>query len=354
MNAVTSLNRTAIAKLLLLVAALALGLALPYLVSGFILATATLALVYGLFAMSIGFMAGYGGLVSLGQAGIMGVAAYGVGYIATHTSGGHLQQILTGLGAGMAAALLFGVMAMRTSGVYFLMVTLAQGMMVWGLASTLQPITNADNGLVGVYRPPFVERDWQYYYLVLAVVVLCSGLLWVVSRSPFGLALRGLRESESRLRMLGYNTTAHRLYAFLVAGFFATIAGVLFAYNNQFVSPSVAEFALSAQGVLMAILGGIESLVGPLIGSIVIVYVQNVVSIRIDRWPTFMGLIFIFMVLFARDGFVGAVRRIWYSTIARGEATPESRAAGGPVATPGREPTPVPEPVQHGGGRHDG
>jgi branched-chain amino acid transport system permease protein len=299
------MRRLVLALALVLVA----GYALPYVVSAFILATATLALIYALFAMSINLLAGYGGLISLGHAGILATGAYGVGYIATHGHGGHVVQVLTGLGCALVVSLVFGLMAMRTSRVYFLMVTLAQGMIIYGLANSLAPVTGAENGLTGVYRPSFVQQDWQFYYLCFAVVVVCAGLLRVVAISPFGLALSGLRESDTRLRMLGYNPVLHRFYGFLLSGFFAGVAGVLFAYNNEFVSPSAAEFTTSAQAVLMIILGGIGTLSGPIIGAFIIVFVQNVLSVHVDRWPTVMGLIFIVMVLFARDGLVGGVTR---------------------------------------------
>jgi branched-chain amino acid transport system permease protein len=295
--------------LLLLGASLVAGYALPYMVSAFILATATLALIYALFAMSINLLAGYGGMISLGHAGILATGAYGVAYVATHSHGGYLVQVLAGLGAALAVSLVFGLMAMRTSRVYFLMVTLAQGMIIYGLSNSLAPVTGAENGLTGVYRPAFVQEDWQFYYLCLVVVVACGGLLRLVVSSPFGLALSGLRESDTRLRMLGYNTALHRFYGFLLSGFFAGVAGVLFAYNNEFVSPSAAEFNTSAQAVLMIILGGIGTMAGPVIGAFIIVFIQNVLSVHVDRWPTVMGLIFIIMVLFARDGLVGGLTR---------------------------------------------
>lgn len=328
--------------IVLLVLAVAAGIELPYVAGPFILGTATLALIYALFALSVNLLAGYGGLISLGQAGIMGSAAYGTAYMATHTGSGHLAQTVVGLGAGLVVTAVFGLMAMRTSAVYFMMVTLAQGMIVYGLANSLAPITGAENGLTGVYRPAWVDQGWKYYYLCLLVLLCCVGAMWVIVRSPFGLALRGLRESESRLRMLGYSTQWHRFYGFMLSGFFASVAGVLFAYNNQFVSPSVAEFAVSAQAVLMIILGGIGTLSGPIIGSVVIVFIQNVLSVHVDRWPTVMGAIFIVMVLFARNGFVGGVSRLWHATAARGAGRP-SKAEPGTALDPSRPADPVPD-----------
>jgi branched-chain amino acid transport system permease protein len=319
---------TAVVRLGALLAAVACGIALPYVVGTFLLGTATLTLVYGLFALSVNLLAGYGGLLSLGHAGIMATAAYGTGYVATHSHGGHLEQVIVGLLAALAASAVFGLMAMRTRAVYFLMVTLAQGMIVFGLASSLAPITGAENGLTGVARPGWVAQDWQYYYLCLAVLLVCAGMMWVVVRSPFGLALRGLRESRSRLRMLGYNPTLHTFYGFVVSGFFAGVAGVLFAYNNQFVSPSVAEFATSAQGILMVLVGGIGTLSGPVVGAFIIVLAQNWLSLHTDRWLTVQGVVFVLMVLFAREGLVGALARAWGAVM--------ERRAGGAAPTPGR------------------
>ncbi|HSL24700.1 MAG TPA: branched-chain amino acid ABC transporter permease, partial [Acidimicrobiia bacterium] len=187
------LSLTARVKLVLLVVALAVGIAAPYLFDSFIVGLLTLSLIAGLFAMSVDLLAGYAGLVTLGQAGITAVAAYGVGYMSNKVGAGSALQILTGLGAGLLVSALFGVMAMRSAGVYFMMITLAQGMIVWGLSIRLYQITGAENGLTGVERPAFVSLYWQYYWLVLAIVALCALLLVVVVRSPFGLAIKGLR-----------------------------------------------------------------------------------------------------------------------------------------------------------------
>lgn len=316
-------------KVLVLVVALVVGCAIPYVVNSFILSTMTLALIYGLFAMSINLLA-RGGLITLGHGAMFGTAAYGVGYVATQMQGGHAQQIVIGMACAMLLCVVYALMAMRTKAGYFIMVTLAQGMIIYGLANSLQPITGGENGLTGVSRPAWVNQDWQFYYVCLLVLSGCAGLIWVITRSPFGLALRGLDASESRLQMLGYNPTLHKFYGFMLAGFFGSISGVLFVYNNEFVSPSSAAFLTSASGVLMIILGGIRTMSGPLIGAIVIVFIQNWLSVYVDRWPTVLGLIFIGMILFAQDGFVGGVARLWNNWLAR-ESRAELADAGSAV-----------------------
>jgi branched-chain amino acid transport system permease protein len=296
-------------------AALGLGLiaafSAPYVFRPFTVSIITLALIFGLYAMSIDLMGGYGGLVTLGHAGIFATGAYGVGYIASRTDGGTGQQILVGLAAGLLISLIFALMAMRVGGTYFLMVTLAQGMIVWGLATRSTKL-GAENGLTGVSRPEAVSAYWKFYYLTLVVVLLCAGLMWIIVRSPFGLSLRGLKDSPTRLQMLGYNPALTKFYVFMLAGLFGTIAGILYAYYNQFVSPSNAVFATSGKGVLMAILGGIGTLIGPLVGAFIIVFIENVVSVSVERWPTLLGLLFIVTILFARKGLIGALSDAWY------------------------------------------
>lgn len=331
-------------KIGLAVIGIGFGIAAPYIFSSFTVGLFSLALIAGLFAQSIDLLAGYAGMVTLGQAGISASAAYGVGYMASKAGAGYPAQLAVGLAAGLTASLVFGVMAMRSDGVYFIMVTLAQGMIVWGLSIRLFRITGAENGLTGIDRPPIINAYWKYYYFTLAVVVTCWILLGLIVRSPFGVSLKGLRESETRMRMLGYNTTAQKLYVFVLAGFFATIAGILLVYLNEFISPSAVTLAASAIGVLEAILGGVGTLVGPMIGAFVIVFIQNVVSIYVTRWPTLMGLIFVLVVLFARRGIVGAISDLWWGRIMRNVeneppeiSQPASEVALGGVEVPPAE-----------------
>lgn len=321
MSRLQSLSLTRKVQLALLVGAIATSIVLPGFVDNFILRLLTLAFISALFAMSIDLMAGYAGLVTLGHAGVLGTAMYGVGYVASKTEGGVWLQILVGFAAGMTAAAVFGLMAMRSTGVYFIMITIAQGMIIWGLASLLVNVTGAENGLLGIRRPPLVETNLRFYYLAFGVMLLCSLALVIIVRSPFGYALKGLRESETRVRMLGHNSAFLKFYMFLVSGFFATVAGILLVYLNEFVSPSDVILGASAIPVLMAILGGIGTLIGPVIGAFVIVFLRNWVSLEFERWPTLMGLIFILVVLFAREGLVGAVSQWWYGRIDKGGPT---------------------------------
>lgn len=343
-----SLSVTTWVKIGLTVAGIAFAVAAPYMFSPFLIGLFTLALIAGLFAQSVDLLSGYAGLVTLGHAGVSASAAYGVGYMASKQGAGLAAQLAVGITAGLVVSLIFAVMTMRSDGVYFMMITLAQGMIVWGLSIRLYDITGAENGLTGIDRPAAIAPYWKYYYFTLTVVVLCWMALGIVVKSPFGTSLKGLRASETRMRMLGYNTTLQKLYVFMLAGLFATISGLLLVYLNEFISPSSVTLAASAIGVLEAILGGIGTLVGPMIGAFVIVFVQNVVSIYVERWPTLMGLIFVVVVLFARRGVVGAISDVWWNRIIKtpvedGEqlATTEPATVGGPSG-PLEEPTAQP------------
>jgi branched-chain amino acid transport system permease protein len=293
------------------VAALLLGVALPYLVSSYYLAIITQVLFFGLLAMSIDLLGGYTGLMPLGHAGVMGVASYSLGFLISRARWDWWQASLAALGVTLLVSLVFGLLAVRTTGIFFVMITMAEGMLVWGLAFRWSSVTGAENGLRGILRPPFATLYWQYYYLVLLVFIVCAVLLTLIVRSPFGLTLKGIRESESRMRTLGYNVTLHKVVVFMVSGLFAGISGLLYAWYNQFISPSAINIGASTQGILMVVLGGAGTLVGPVLGAGVIVFLTNILSGPVARWQTVMGVIFILVVLFAREGIVGAARLAW-------------------------------------------
>jgi branched-chain amino acid transport system permease protein len=308
-----------------------LAVALPYLVPSFYINLVTQILFLGLFAMSIDLLGGYTGLMPLGHAGLMGVSGYTMGYLISRLKWGWPEAVVAALLLTLLVSLVFGLLAVRTSGIFFVMITMAEGMLIWGLAYRWSAVTGADNGLRGIARPDFAVLYWQYYYLVLAVFAACALLLVLIVRSPFGLTLKGIRESASRMRTLGYNVTLHKLIAFLLSGFFAGVAGVLLAWYSQFISPSSIYIVASTEGILMVVLGGIGTLLGPVLGTVVIVLIKSLLSTYVARWPLVMGLIFIVVVLFARDGILGALRRGW-ARLGRGRgqaAEPAAVAAGG-------------------------
>jgi branched-chain amino acid transport system permease protein len=324
-------------KWLLLAAIVVIAVAWPYITSSFYVSMGTQALFYGLFALSINLLGGYGGMVTLGHAGLLGTAGYALAIFTTRSGMGLWPAIVASLGVCALVSAFFGLLAVRTRGTYFVMITLAEGMIVWGIAVRWQALTGGDNGITGVPRPSFAESYWEYYYFVLVVVAVCTFLIGRLVRSPFGLTLRGIREAEDRLPSFGYHVTLHKLIAFTLSGMFAGVAGLLLAMYNNFFGTTQVFFLASAQGLLMSILGGVGTLAGAFVGSSIVVYIQQYVSSYVDRWMTLLGVIFVLVVLLAPDGLVGAwTRVVWGSFVrrmtGRGEVDASPDAAGGTEA----------------------
>lgn len=298
-------------KLIAVLMLLALAVAAPRLTSSFFVNQFSEIMIFGLLAMSIDILTGYTGLSPLGHAGIFGISAYVVGYMLTKSPVPVYMVLPLGVVVATLSAAAFAVIAIRTTGVYFLMVTLAEGMIVWGIAFRWSSVTGAENGIRGIPRPDLLAEYWQFYYFVLVVFVILAFIMYRFVNSPFGLTLKGIRESESRMRTLGYNTGLHKFIGFTATGFFAGVGGVLYALYNGFVSPATVAFAKSAEGLLMVIVGGVGTLFGAVIGTAVIIFTRNIVSLYTDRWTIVMGLIFVITILFARDGLAGGTRRLF-------------------------------------------
>ena len=212
----------------------------------------------------------------------------------------------------VAVAAIFGLVALRATGVYFLMITLALGMVVWGLAHRWVTMTQGDNGISAIPRPDLglpwsLAHSVPFYYFALAGFFISFWILLVIVRSPFGRSLVGIRESESRMRTLGYHVWLHKCIGFVIAGGFAGFAGVLWAYYNGFVSPADLQLATSVEVLLMVALGGRGTLLGPALGATIIVFLKNLVSVYTHRWLLILGAVYIATIVYAPEGVVGAV-----------------------------------------------
>lgn len=288
-------------------------LLLPALLPSFYLGLVMEVLIFGLFAMSLNLLLGYGGLPSLGHAAYFGVAGYTVALLSfTVTQNGWLLMLFGLTMAGVTAAL-FGLLALRTRGDYFLMITLALGEVLWGLAFKLRSLTHAEDGISGVARPilnlPWsFEDDVAFYFFVLVSVSIATLLLILIIESPFGKAVAGVRENEARLQVLGYNVWLCRYLAFVLAGLFGGLAGILFIFYNRFVSPADLSVILSAKALLMVILGGAGTLAGPMIGAALLVFIENEVSSLTERWLLILGLIYVVVVMFIPAGVYGGLK----------------------------------------------
>ncbi|HEU0150407.1 MAG TPA: branched-chain amino acid ABC transporter permease [Bradyrhizobium sp.] len=282
--------------------------ALPLVLPSYQLSIATEILIFSVLAMSVDVLAGFAGRTSLGHGAIFGLSAYVAIYWSATLGGSIWIGLLLGVLAATLLAGVFAALAIRTSGVYFLLLTLALGMIVWGVCLRWTGVTGGENGLRGIGRPAVISDNVIFYYAVLFVTAPLTVLMWRFVHSPFGLTLRGIRESESRMRSLGYNVPLHLFIAFVASGFFAGIAGALYALFNNFVSPSTVQLSQSVGALLMAITGGIGTLLGSFVGAAAIIVLENAVSAYTARWPTVLGLTFILIMIFAPEGVVGRAR----------------------------------------------
>jgi branched-chain amino acid transport system permease protein len=297
------MNRLLLAGAIVLLALLPLG------VGGFYIDLATQILIFAILALTIDLLAGHAGRVPLGHAAIFGTATYVAAYSIVTAGMPILPACLLGVAGATVTAAIFALLAVRTTGVYFLLLTLAEGMIVFGIAFRWSSVTGAENGLRGIPRPPLFAAQGAFYYLVLAAFLVVLFAIHRVLRSPFGAALRGIRESASRMAMLGYNVPLHVFLAFTLSGFFAGIGGALYALYNGFVSPATVSLTQSTEGLLMVIIGGSGRLLGPPVGAALLKLLENYVSLYTDRWPMVLGALFVVAMLVARDGVLGALAR---------------------------------------------
>ena len=286
---------------------------LPQVAGPFWMGLATQMIVFGLLALSVDLLLGHAGLFSICHGSFFAVAAYTTAILQVRYAVPTALAAPAGLLAGTLLGLLFGL-AVRTRGVYFILITIAFGYVVWGVAHRWSSFTGGDNGVTNVPFPAVgglrVESHTDYYYLVLLVVALCALGYRVLVRSPFGLALRGIKGSESRMRSLGYDSNRHLYAAFVLSAALASLAGVLYVYYNRFVNPVAASFPVSVEAALMAILGGTGTIAGPFIGSAIILGLRNWVSSFFEVYATVMGIVFIVTVLWAPGGLVGLAARL--------------------------------------------
>ncbi len=245
--------------------------AVPWIIGNeFYVNMASQVLIYALFALSINMMLGYGGMVSLGHAGYLGIAGYAC-ILATVAGYDQLTAAIFAIALSTAAAAFFGVLSLRAPGLGFIMITLALGQIVWGVAYRANDLTGGDNGIRYPARPmPFgfdIRDAPSFYYFTLIVFAIALFFIWRFSRSPFGASLMGARDQPRRMRMLGHNVWLIRWITFVMAGFWASVAGVLYVYYNLFLSPHAISLQQSAEILLMAILGGASTLTGPIVGA---------------------------------------------------------------------------------------
>ena len=296
----------------ILVAALGLlALAWPVLSGPYWMSLATQIYIFGMLALSVDLLLGHAGLFSLCHAAFFSVAAYTTAILQVRYAVPTVAAAPAGILAGTLLGLLFGF-AVRTRGVYFILVTLAMGYVVWGVGYRWSSFTGGDSGVTNVPAPGIgtlqVTSPTQYYYVVLLVLFAVLWLYGRVVRSPFGLALRGIKSGEARMRSLGFDPARHLYAAFVLSALIASVAGVLYVYFNRFVNPVAASLHVSVESALMAIVGGSGTILGPLIGAGLVLGLRNWVSTFFEMHLAVMGLVFIAVVIWAPGGVVGFIR----------------------------------------------
>jgi branched-chain amino acid transport system permease protein len=280
--------------------------------------------IFGLLALSVDLLLGHTGLYSLCHGAFFAVAAYTTAILQVRHGVSTALAAPAGIVAGTLLAFLFGL-SVRTRGVYFILTTIALGYIVWGAVYRWSSFTGGDNGITNVPYPSIgaitLQSQTAYYYFTLAVILLCALGYRVLIASPFGLSLRGIKASETRMRSLGYRTTLHLYVAFVLSGVLASLAGVLYVYYNRFVNPAAASFPISVEASLMAIIGGTGTIIGPFLGSGIILALRNWVSGYIHMHTAVMGVVFIATVLWAPHGLMGFING-WRER-ARSRSAPE-------------------------------
>lgn len=307
------LNQRFALCLVLLLFLAAPWLALTLLGSTYLVELITQGMIYGILALSLNLLLGYTGLPSLGHTVYLGIGAYSVAIGISKFDLSPLHASLIAVLVTTVVGALFGLLALRTRGVYFLMITLALAMLVWGLAYRWVSMTAGDNGISGIARPQIgpwsLQEITRYYYFVFIVFAISFFLIYRLVRAPFGLTLVGIRESESRMRTLGYNVWLHKYICFIIASFFGAISGVLLIFYNGFISPPTLEVTSNMETLIMVALGGPGTIVGPFIGAFVIVMLKNFVSVYTGRWLLILGSIYIVTILYVPKGIVAIAGR---------------------------------------------
>ena len=293
----------------------ALAVAVPLLASSYYVNIASQILIAAVFALSLNLLVGYAGLPSLGHTAYLGVSAYVVAWLTTRAGADHLLAAVAALSLTTLMAAGFGVLALRGTGIGFLMITLALAQILWGAAYRWVSLTGGDNGITGLSRPrPFgldLSSAGAFYgfTLVVAAVVFASAAALV--HSPFGASVRGSRDQPRRMRALGFNVWLVQWLVFVAGGLGAAVAGLLFVYYNQFIGPPALALTNSAEVLLMVIAGGAGTLGGPLVGAAVVVVLKNVVSAHVTRWVLLLGAVFVLIVVFMPAGLVPGLSSLW-------------------------------------------
>lgn len=286
----------------------------PFFAGDFYINLASQILIAGIFALSLNLLVGFGGMTSLGHASYLGVAAYISALLTSRYGFGHGAAALVSITGTTVMAALFGVIALRASGLGFLMITLALSQVLWGLAYRMSDVTNGDNGIAGLTRPaPFgisLESPIAFYLFTLIVAYLAFLAMAIFVSSAFGSSLKGVRDQPRRMAALGFNPWMIRWITFIYAGFWGGVSGLLYVYYNKYIHPTSISTTSSAEALLGVIAGGSGTLGGPVAGAAIVLLLKNYASAYVERWNMLLGLVFLFIVLVMPSGIVPGLSKL--------------------------------------------
>ena len=286
---------------------------LPPIFPTYLILLLTQSLIFCIVAMSLDLLIGYTALGALGHGAFFAIGAYTTAILTTRYGQGFLACFVLSVGLAAVMSGLLAFIALRATGIYFLLISLAIAMCIWGVAFQWVSVTGGDNGLTGIERPDFIinlSNNMIYYYFVLVAFSACFTLMILLIRSPFGRTMVGIRDSALRMQVLGYNTWLHRYLAFVIAGAFAGLAGVLYAYYNSYVSPNDGDLALCFKLVLMVTIGGPGSLIGAGIGAFIITFLENILSTLTDRYLILIAFVYVISAMYAPEGILGVLKKL--------------------------------------------
>jgi branched-chain amino acid transport system permease protein len=287
---------------------------LPAFAGDFYINLATQILIAAVFALSLNLLVGFGGMTSLGHASFLGVAAYLSALLTTRYGFAHGPAAIVSIAGTTATAAVFGVIALRASGLGFLMITLALSQVLWGLAYRMSNVTNGDNGIAGLTRPmPLgisLDSAASFYWFALLVAAAAFLMMTTFVSSAFGSSLKGVRDQPRRMAALGFNPWMIRWITFIYAGFWGGVAGLLYVYYNKYIHPTSLSTTSSAEALLGVIAGGSGTLTGPAVGAALVLLLKNYASAYVERWNMLLGLVFLIIVLVMPTGIVPGLRKL--------------------------------------------
>ena len=288
-------------------------LGLPFALSDFWIFIAVEVLAFALYAVSFNILLGYGGMLSFGHAAFFGIGGYAAAIVmkkAGLPAGIAFAVVpLVALAVSALFAVVIGFFSVRRSGIYFAMLTFAFQMLLYTIALKATGVTGGDDGMTGLKPPGALAKPLYYYYFALALIAPSLYVLYRLVGSPFGFTLRALRANPRRVQYVGVDVRAHQLATFVISGAFAGLAGAIFALSSGNVFPGWLNWTASATPIVMAVLGGVHSFLGPALGAAVYVVLEVLISGKTEYWPLAMGAIIVALVLLMPEGLTGFTRR---------------------------------------------